>query len=58
MKKNKGKTSHGKDLGEWVAMQEYQIKGGHFLLGIKLSSSFPSQMGPFEEWIGEISLSG
>lgn len=54
MKKNKGKVSRRKDLGEWVVLQEYQIKGGHFLLGIKSLSSFPSQMGPFEEQIGEI----
>lgn len=54
MKENKRETSHREYLGEWVTFQKRRIKGGHFLFGIKLSSSFPSQMDPFEEQIGKI----
>jgi len=54
MNENKSKTSHRKDLGEWVTLQKHWIKAGHFLLGIKLSSSFPSKMDPSEEQIGKI----
>lgn len=39
---------------EGVALQKHRIKGGHFLLGVKLSSFFPSQMGPSEEQIAKI----
>lgn len=56
MKENKRKTSQRKDLLGNGYLQKNKIKGGHFLLGIKLSSSFPRQMDPFEKQIGKIKL--